>query len=347
MKVADLLAARSQNWAELQALCVKINRRSLRSLSPDDINRFAALYRAACADLALADAYHLPPNTVQYLHQLVARAHSQLYRAQRFNLREGLREFFIGTPRRLFQDNALRLAFFLFFGLFFLSYFLAYHLPDFAESVINAGNGEGEKTTDAMREMYAQDFSRGRDWFASSSMAGFYISHNATIGILCFASGILFLGVGGIPMLTYNAIFLGAVFGYMDTTPQAQNFSEFTTAHGPFELTAIVLSAAAGMRLGFSILNTEGLTRMASLRKCGRETTPVIALAVLLFIGAAFIEGFVSPSGLPYAFKAVVGALCSSLLLVYFVVLGWPWEEFQGAPLPADAGTWDAAVSRS
>ena len=46
--------------------------------------------------------------------------------------------------------------------------------------------------------------------------------------------------------------------------------------------------------------------------------------AACLFLGAALIEGFVSPSGLPYGFKATVAVLSSGVLMFYFVVLGFP-----------------------
>ena len=42
-------------------------------------------------DLALADAYQLPPTTVEYLHQLVGRAHNQMYRGRGFNFAAWLR----------------------------------------------------------------------------------------------------------------------------------------------------------------------------------------------------------------------------------------------------------------
>ena len=42
------------------------------------------------------------------------------------------------------------------------------------------------------------------------------------------------------------------------------NFFEFVTAHGPFELTAIALAAAAGLRLGIGVFHTAGLTRRDS-----------------------------------------------------------------------------------
>jgi uncharacterized membrane protein SpoIIM required for sporulation len=157
-------------------------------------------------------------------------------------------------------------------------------------------------------------------------MAGFYIWHNAGIGMQCFVFG-LFAGVGGLFETVFNAAYLGGVFGFMMTVPEQNNFFEFVTAHGPFELTAIVLAAGAGMRLGFSLLYTQGRSRMHSLRAAGRESVPSIMVAVVLFMLAAFIEGFISPSALPYTIKAFVAAASSALLMFYFVVLGQPPRE--------------------
>ena len=85
MKVIDLLERRRPNWQELERLCERTNL-SGKSLTPMEVSRLGSLYRAACADLALAFAYQLPQNTVQYLHRLVGRAHNQLYRSRRFEL---------------------------------------------------------------------------------------------------------------------------------------------------------------------------------------------------------------------------------------------------------------------
>jgi uncharacterized membrane protein SpoIIM required for sporulation len=125
----------------------------------------------------------------------------------------------------------------------------------------------------------------------------------------------------------FNAAYLGGVFGFMTTVPEQDNFFEFVTAHGPFELTAIVLAAGAGMRLGFSLLNTNGRRRLVALRAAGRESVPSIMVAVIMFVLAAFIEGFVSPSTLPYSIKAFVAAASSAALMFYFVVLGQPPRE--------------------
>ena len=94
MKVSELLERRRQQWRNLEVLCHHLEHRRLRALGGEGVLRFASLYRAACADLALADAYQLPPDTVQYLHQLVGRAHNQLYRSQTFRWREWGDEMF-------------------------------------------------------------------------------------------------------------------------------------------------------------------------------------------------------------------------------------------------------------
>jgi uncharacterized membrane protein SpoIIM required for sporulation len=125
----------------------------------------------------------------------------------------------------------------------------------------------------------------------------------------------------------FNAAFLGACFGYMARPDvlEGKHFFHFVTAHAPFELTAIVLSAGAGLRLGVSWIVTHGLTRTASLLKAAKEAMPVMGAAMILFFLAALIEGFVSPSGLSYEWvKAPVAVLCSGLLMFYFVVLGFP-----------------------
>lgn len=319
MKVSELLESRQANWRQLEQLCAWMEGRSRRRVPPAVATRLSALYRAACADLALADAYQLPPGTVQYLHQLVGRAHNQLYRTRTFNIDTWLRQLLVDTPRRLFSDNCLRLAFCIFWGVFLLSAMMAYRSPGYAEAVMKKP---------LMMKM-EEDFSRpvsARPPGMGAAMAGFYIFHNGTIGLRCFAFGLVF-GVGGLFTTAYNASIIGACFGYMGTVPQREHFFNFVTAHGPFELTAVVLSAAAGMRLGFSLVDTRGWARRASLRQAAQDAVPTIGAAIVMFLLAALIEGFLSPSAAPYPVKATVAVISAGLLMYYFVLLGYPRED--------------------
>jgi uncharacterized membrane protein SpoIIM required for sporulation len=323
MKVADFLQSRRDNWQELERHCLLLENRRAKNIGPAAIERFGSLYRAVCADLALADSYQLPPNTVYYLHQLVGRAHNQLYPSRTFNLNAWTDELLFAIPQRLFRDNAVRLAFAVFWGTFLAAMVSSYLSPKFSEEVV------GKPAMRAMEEMYDQPID-GRDIGTSVAMSGFYVQHNSSIGLQCFAAGLV-LGVGGLFITVANAAQLGTVFGHMATLPQRANFFHFVTAHGPFELTAIVLASAAGMRLGFAIIDTRGMTRGASLRLAAHEAVTSVCFSVLLFCLAAFIEGYISPSALPYAVKASVAVTSTSVLLFYFVILGYPRDEADAA----------------
>ena len=339
MQAAKLIEARAPQWRQLEQLCAQMERRSTeKKLSAQRRVEFAAMYRAACADLALADAYQLPGDTVRYLHQLVGRAHNQLYRTHKVQTAGWSDLVLRRIPQQLFHDNSVRLAAALFWLPFLASMFLASNyspVQNYAQTVM------GADYVLMMEQMHSEP--PGSNQVLGGLGAGFYIHHNATIGLRCFVWG-LGLGVLGMFETLFNAVILGAAFGHMTTVPKSEYFFEFVTAHGPFELTAIVLSAAAGMKMGFALVSTGGLGRRESLLKAAGESLPILFTGVTLFILAAFIEGFLSPSSLPYELKAFVGMMSTLALLAYLVVLGYSQQEeedlvagAQGADTPPAA----------
>ena len=118
-------------------------------------------------------------------------------------------------------------------------------------------------------------------------------------------------------------LFLGLVFGFMMTVdPMTRShFFEFVTAHGPFELTGIVLSGAAGMRMGLGLFASDGQSRLKGLqassasrdadsfggRQPGRPCRAHRGLCLALFL---------KPDG-----KRAVGLMCAFILLFYMGVL--------------------------
>jgi uncharacterized membrane protein SpoIIM required for sporulation len=226
------------------------------------------------------------------------------------------------VPQRVFNDRCIQTTFALFWGMFLLSAFLAYNRslwPDYVKTVV------GEDEIHSVEEMYDKPIDgtrRSED--QNAFMGGFYVWNNAGIGLRSFAGGTIVLP--GLLTLAYNAILLGAIFGHMarPEVVQGENFFHFVTAHGPFELTAIALAAGAGLRVGLGWLAPGDLKRSDSLRQAASDMLPVVGVATILFCLAAMIEGFISPSWLPYIVKALVAGFSSMLLTWYFVVLGWP-----------------------
>ena len=172
MKVVDRLAAREQDWRELQLLLYRLENRRIRKVDPAEVIRLGELYRSSCADLMLAEAHDLPRETVAYLHALVGRAHNAVYRGRGFRLGDWGRVIFEEVPRRLRSDPMLRVAALTFWGLFFLTAFLAAAQPGFAGRV--AGEGRSRRWSGCTRARSTARPTTGstgmtRRWPASTS----------------------------------------------------------------------------------------------------------------------------------------------------------------------------------
>jgi len=71
------------------------------------------------------------------------------------------------------------------------------------------------------------------------------------IGFQTFAGGLL-AGVGSVWFLAANGVVIGAVAGYLTEIGYSETFWSFVAGHSSLELLAIVLSGAAGLRLGLA-----------------------------------------------------------------------------------------------
>jgi uncharacterized membrane protein SpoIIM required for sporulation len=169
-----------------------------------------------------------------------------------------------------------------------------------------------------MSEAYAEGFASGRDSGTDAAMTGFYVYNNVGIAFRCFATGILF-GTGSIFFLVYNGLVIGTVLGHVTASGSGTNIVTFICGHAPFELTAIVISGAAGLRMGYALVDTGGLTRLGSLRAAGGELLDLVAGAAVMLLVAAVVEGFWSPSAIVPPVKWGFSVLASLLLAAFFV----------------------------
>jgi uncharacterized membrane protein SpoIIM required for sporulation len=290
----QFVAQRRESWQELEQL-LGLGKELHRAL-PTEISRMASLYRSVCADLMRARADY-GPELVRYLDGLAARAHNLLYGTRAYRLSaiwDLLAREFPRTLRARWRFFLLASALFYVPLLFGLIGTLA--SAELAQTIMPA------EMLANMESMYQQGFDEGRDVQADSQMAGFYVINNIGIAFRCFATGILF-GVGSLFFSIYNGLVIGVGVGWVIRTGHGANIGTFVCGHGPFELTAIVISAAAGLQMGWALVATNGRTRLGSLRSQARELGHLIVGAAAMLLIAAFLEGYWSPSGLPPELK--------------------------------------------
>lgn len=314
MTPANFVRKRMGEWRELESLLAQIEDRRDRSLDPDDMLRFARLYRAACTDLSLAEAFRLPGEMRLFLEDLVSRGHSNLYSFRKQRIATLRELFFEKIPALIYSDVFIRIALLTFYIPFALSLYLGYASRPFAVAVA------GEAHLEQALEMHLESRENPS---AGDALAGtgFYIFNNTSLALICFSVGILG-GVLSILVLLMNAVYIGALCGFLLTTPARDNILSWLPGHGPFELTAIAIAAGAGLRIGFSLIAARGRSRMRALREESQESIPAIAVAVLLLVVAAFLEAALAPAELPLPWKLGVGGAATLLLIAYFGVYG-------------------------
>ena len=324
---ASFVHARTPLWQELSRKLAADG--PLWKLPPSEISRTAALYRAVSTDLMRARALGCTRDVIAYLDALTAQAHNALYAASRSDRRLKLLELALDFPRAFRRAWPFMLASGVLFWLpFALGWFGTLHFTGFAERVLPTS------TLESMVDAYSSGFSAGRDANTDAGMTGFYVYNNVGIAFRCFATGILF-GLGSIFFLVYNGLVTGTVFGYVQRSGHAENILTFTCGHSPFELTAIVIAGGAGLYMGFALLGTSGLTRVASLRAIADDLISLILGAAFFLFIAALVEGWWSPSSLPSPVKWAFAALMSLLVPGFLLLYGRARPRPVSPPVPA------------
>ena len=309
-------------WEELDSLIAAAQARR-----PFDGARLAVLYRRVCEQLALAQARAYPVHLTQRLEHLAQRAHQLIYRQHDFGFARLGRLALVDFPQAVRAHRYYLLA----AGLMFLLPLLAagwaaYRDPGFILHVMEAARVQ---EYDAMYSDSAAAFGRNRDAASDLHMFGYYVMHNIGIGFRCFAAG-LFAGVGSAFFMVFNGVSIGAVGGYLVGAGHGVNFCSFVVTHGAFELTAIVLAGAAGLRLGFSWIAPGRHTRLESLRLAARAAVVVVYGVIGLLLIAAAVEAFWSSARwIAPSVKYGVGAACWLLVWAY---LGWQGRPARVAP---------------
>jgi uncharacterized membrane protein SpoIIM required for sporulation len=292
--------------------------------APDAV-RLAQLYRASCEHLALARARAYPVHLTARLDALTQRAHELIYRRSDYGAARLARLFLIDFPQAVRAHRRYVLVAGLVFGLPLVLLGIAtWFDPGF---ILAMHDAQTVRNFESMYGPESQSIGRARNAQTDWMMFGFYIKNNIGIAFQCFAGGI-FVGLGSLFFLAYNGVVAGSLAGYLTARGHGETFYSFVITHGAFELTAIVLAGAAGLRLGHALLSPGRRTRRAALELAAAEAAVLVYGVVAMLLIAAGIEAFWSSARwLAPAVKFGVGGACWALVIAYF---GWQGRPRRG-----------------
>jgi uncharacterized membrane protein SpoIIM required for sporulation len=247
------------------------------------------------------------------LSGLVAKARAAVTGAHAPLSREFVRFFTVSFPVVAYQ--AWR---------WWLGTAIAFFIVTVAIAVWVSGNHEVQSaltTPGEIEEIVNNRFASYYSENPAGSFAAQVALNNAWIAALCIA----FAVVGGIPipaLLFQNAANLGIMAAFMFDAGKGDIFLGLLTPHGLLELTAVFLAAAAGMRLGWSIVSPGDRPRGQVLAERGRAVVSVAIGMFIVLVISGLIEALVTPSGLPTFVRIAIGATVEVAFLSYVVYFG-------------------------
>jgi len=329
--VGALVRGQGALWLEYRSLVRRAEGRGLESLSEEELERFAALYRLTAADLARVRTYGGGATLIFTLERWVGAGHNLLYRAQGRSWGKLVEWLRFGFPRLVRARRGFVAAAALLLFLPAIATTVAVELrPPLARELLS-------REMIARAETAPERARQGGRYVevpevAMPLLSSGIIANNVQVTFAAFAAGML-AGIGTALLLMFNGVHLGAVIGLFRNEGAGGLLWEFVAPHGVIELTAISIAGAAGLILGSAIVAPGRLTRAAALSRRGQEAVSLLAGTTLLLVLAGLVEGFVSPAPVPVELKLLVGAAVGLAVMVYLVLGG------RSTPVTVDPGT--------
>ncbi|MEM1335628.1 MAG: stage II sporulation protein M, partial [Actinomycetota bacterium] len=193
-----------------------------------------------------------------------------------------------------------------------------------------------ELTADeAVRTSYIED--DFEDYYSSQPAQNFtsqVFFNNVRVGILAFAAGIL-LCVVTVFVLAYNGANVGVAGGLFTHVGESERFWGLILPHGLLEISAVIVSGAAGLRLGWSVISPGDETRWRAVTAQGRDVGNVVIGLVVAFAVAGLIEGFVTGRPWPTSVRVGIGVLAFVAFWGWTIATGRRAAELEAAQLSA------------
>jgi uncharacterized membrane protein SpoIIM required for sporulation len=312
LDIDRFVATNQPAWDRLAALTAR-GGRGLGRLSAAELDELVRLYQRVSTHLSYARTYYRDPALTVTLTRLVSRAGALVYGTRPRTLGAVTRFFAVTFPAAVWHSRR-----------FVLAAAVLFFVPALAMGIwiANSDAALDASAPEAVREAYVQE--EFEDYYSSEPAAAFasqVFTNNVQVAILAFAVGIA-VCLPTAFVLASNGANVGVAAGLFSAAGQEGRFWGLILPHGLLEITAICVAAAAGLRLGWSLVDPGDRSRSAALAEEGRRAIVVVVGLILVFGIAGLIEATVTGSGLPTWFRVGIGVAVEAAFCAYVVVLG-------------------------
>lgn len=322
LKSSAFRREREATWRSLDALVEKVEKQGISSLSPDELLVLPSAYRATVSSLSVAREISLDRSLLNYLESLSTRAFFCVY---------GSHGGFFGTLAHFLTSDfpsAVRQAkwhILVAAAMLTIGAATGYSLTisnlewfyTFVSDAYANGRTPGHSTEELLAPLIDTDYGDG----ALQAFASFLFSHNASIGILCFALGFAY-GIPVFILLFGNGTLLGSFVALYVSRGLGVEFGGWLFIHGTTEILAIILAAGSGLVIGHAAAFPGQMRRRDRIVRQGRPASIIAMGAIVMFLIASLLEGFGRQLIQDTAIRYLVGGVALSLWVLYFTVIG-------------------------
>ena len=285
---------------------------SRRDLSGAEADELVRLYQEVATHLSTVRSAAPDPAVVARLSEVLGRARGAIAGAHDPTLSDVARFFVLALPAALYRVRWWTVA----VMVAFVAVAVATGVHIATDPAAQAALGDPVDLERYADEEFANYYSNN----PPSSFSAMVWTNNAWIAAQCVAFGIT--GVWPVMVLVQNAVGVGTAGGVLAAYGGLDVFLQLIAPHGLLELTAIFVAGGAGLRIFWTVIDPGPRSRGQAVAEEGRSLISVALGLVAILAVSGLIEGFVTPSHLPWWLKIVIGAVALALFWIYTLVLG-------------------------
>lgn len=322
MKESAFVNRNKQRWEQFEHAV-----RNPRDVSPDELAR---LFIQITDDLSFARTKYPDSRTTKYLNALASKIHLNIYKNKREDKNRFVTFWKYEVPQAMYESRRA------------LAYSLIIFIVGALVGLVSALNDDtfvrlimGDDYINMTLENIRQGKPTGVYGSLDETNMFFYITwNNILVSFYLFANGI-FTSIGAGYYLLRNAVMVGSFIGFFSSQQLLSHAFPVIMLHGTIELSALVISGAAGIVLGNSMLFPGTFSRLESLKIGAKRGLKIMVGLAPFFVMAGFIESVITRYEYMHWILKTVIILASAFLMIYYFVI-YPTLLYRDGKFQAD-----------
>ncbi len=307
MRETRFIEQNQEKWTEFE---------NLLESNKKDPDKLSDLFIQITDDLSYSRTFYPNRSVRVYLNGLAQQLFYSIYKNRKGRFKRFINFWKIELPQVVYDS---RRAFLISFVVFAISMAIgvisSYMDPDFSRVILgdsyvsmteaNIQSGDPMQVYKEMNEV---------DMFFGITL------NNLRVDFLTFIFG-LFFGIGAIGIMIYNGIMVGTFqYFFIERDLFQESFLTIWT-HGTLEISAIIISGAAGIALGSGLAFPGTYSRLQAFQLSARRGIKILMGVIPLTILAGFFEGFMTRhTETPDFLRLIFILLCLTFVIGYFVI---------------------------